>query len=192
MTKLTDEQEALLDEAATAYANLLGARVQAKAVARKAEQDYLADYQAAWERAAAHYAVSTDDAGRPASKRQLRLATTRNPATVDEAIERGKRFVVAAPAVEAEPVIPSERSRFEVTGGRLRVSLEPEDFEPYATMLVAGVPDIAESHWFDHAGGALSPVDANEDDTWQKPVVQVVMNTPLKAEAIAFLEQNAA
>lgn len=186
--KLNDTQIPLLDAAATEYGKLLAARVEAKAVGRRAEQAHIADQQLRWEMSAARYAIAGG------SKNQLRNITSKNPKTVDEAIESGLRFVKNE--LPAEPVAPVAKSapvdqRFEDTGdGTVSVTLQADEMNKFSAMLVDGTQSEARDWGFAlDAEGRLQPDFTDDDETWNHPVVQVVNASPeLKAEVIAFIQ----
>lgn len=182
--KLNDTQQDLLDAAASEYGRLLAARVEAKAVGRRAEEAYIADQQLRWDMAAARYALAEG------SKAQLRARTTKNPATVDKAIASGMRFVKDEILIEHEPEVDTG-ARFRMDGDELLVTLQPEDFEPFKAGFPEGLPTEGQQYAFrlDAAGNPI-PVDADKDETWLHPVVKVALTPKMKPELLDFIESQ--
>lgn len=188
--KLNHEQSALLDEIAEAHAAFKAAEIRELAIARREARERILGFQVARDRlvAKAHLA------GVPKSRIGKQGLRSTDPKTYNKAIENGMRFINVDPISEVKGVTfaPSGDRFQSYAPNTVMVTLTPEEFEPYAGALAAGVPDEAQDHVFELREGALIPANAEDDATWQHPVVQVVMNTSLKAEALAFLDEQEA
>lgn len=184
MTNLTTDQEAALARVREANKALKAAKVEANEVAKRARRDHIARHQAINDKSAAEayflhgvpYARIAEDG----------MGTTTHK-TAKTAVLAGEPFVNKTSEEVEAAATPVGTPRFqEVDDGYALVTLQPEDFTPYKDTL-AEMPD-GERDWAFHLdGSALKPEDADDEATWLHPVVQVVMNTGMKAEVVEFL-----
>lgn len=188
--KTTSEQDEIIDRLYEANKKLKIAKIEARDVGRRAELDYIAGFQAINDQRAAE----AFEAGIPVKQIAERGMGTTNHKSARESIEAGRRFIPEKPTVQAvdEPVTLPDTPRFQsyAPNGAL-VTLQPAEFEPFKNGLPDGIPDEEQDWVFYLEGGALKPADEDGDETWLHPVVKVVMNTPMKAEVIEFIETQA-
>ena len=109
---------------------------------------------------------------------------TSNHGQIREAIAHGSRFLEVA---VGEPEQSGPYS-WDAADGKLTVTLSQEDFEPYLAMLARHPKPEGESWDFYMVGGRLTPNFSEDDETWQHPVVAVVMAD--QREALAYIESR--
>lgn len=163
--KLTDHQEALLATVRDEQERHELVKSSARTRAEQFERELIAESLIRRDRAAA----IADAAGVP--RRQIGIVGLKNKdgKTVRKAIEHGTQFLMPGDLDEPEE---TTNENFTFEGDRLDVTLRGDDFEPYRSL----VGDVTLGGWiFEVKGNSLLPIDADQDATWQEPVVQVVM-----------------
>lgn len=125
-------------------------------------------------------------AGIPLAQIGKRGMGTSNHGQVREALAHGARFLEASVG-EPEQVGPYT---WDPSDSRLTVYLSQGDFEPYLAMLARHPKPEGEAWDFYLVDGRLLPNFSQDDETWQHPVVTVVMTEQGKREALGYIESR--
>lgn len=182
--KLNDEQEAILELIADKDAKFRAAEVREREIALKQAEDRIRTVREERDKMVAIGAQK----GIPWLQLAQRGLGTKHTPTAKAAAECGALLLDLEPV--DEPQNDAGSRKFTWDGRLLTVTLSKDDFAPYMTLLPEGVKG-EQSYSFTTEGGVLLPVNANDDDTWLNPVVQVVMIDRFRQEAIDWIkEQN--
>lgn len=184
-------KQALTDKALELHLNYKSSRVREMDLARIQAEARIQD---ALDERNTFFAMLVDDEGFSISD-ITRITDNKDWKTAREAVIAGR----AARGMRA-PVAPESEAAVEEHGpyvwneetGVLSVTMDAEDFEPYAKMLARQPGADGEAWSFEYDGQRLVPSHQDDDATWEQPVVQVVMTEQGKKRAIAFIQSQSA
>lgn len=123
-----------------------------------------------------------------------RILHTKNWKTANDAVLAGRAARQAlAPAPIVQLNAPEEEDgpfAWNEETGVLSVTFAAQDFAPHLAMLARHPNPAGEAWSFEYDGTRLLPTHAEDDTTWEQPVVQVIMTDAGKAQAIAYIESH--
>lgn len=122
--------------------------------------------------------------GIPLAQIGKRALGTSDYTTVKAAAKHGERFLEDEASTQH-----GNRYAWDAVREVLTVTMSAEDFTPFTSMLVR-TPDEAETFDFTVDGERILPVDADDEDTWEHPVVQIVMTDQGKRDALDFIADH--
>lgn len=122
--------------------------------------------------------------GIPLAQIGKRALGTSDYTTVKAAAKHGAQFLESETNVQH-----GNRYSWDAVRELLTVTMQAEDFTPFASMLVR-TPEPTETFEFTLDGERILPVDADNEDTWEHPVVQVVMTNQGKRDALEFIADH--
>ncbi|MBT2484811.1 MULTISPECIES: hypothetical protein [unclassified Microbacterium] len=120
-----------------------------------------------------------------------RILDNKNWDWAKKAVEAGRaarQAAAPAPIISIDAHQPDGPYSWIAAEQRLEVSMAQAEFEEYLPMLARHPHHEGEQWEFSYADGKLLPHFADDDATWEHPVVQVVMTERGKQQAIAYIE----
>jgi hypothetical protein len=123
-----------------------------------------------------------------------RMTNNKDWNTAKAAIAAGREIRGHTPATEVQDEAqdgPAGPFVWNAESGVLSVTFAAEDFAPHLAMLARHPHYDGEAWSFEYDGHRILPTHADDDTTWEHPVVQVMMTDGGKAQAIAFIESQA-
>ncbi|WP_217181574.1 hypothetical protein [Streptomyces sp. AC495_CC817] len=178
--RLTESQESLLARIRSAAERYRQAQMLEYELARKTAEERILGALIERDKLVA---LGIEE-GIPLRQIGIRGLGTSNHSQAKRAAEHGASLI--SPQEVAE-IKPSSRYAWDADDARLTVRMEASEFEPYLSLLATD-PDPSGEEWdFYIVDGRLTPNYSEDDETWQHPVVSVVMTEQGKRDALQFI-----